>query len=694
MVLKVAVIGGGPSGLVTLKYLLEARKFFAGANIEAHLFEKAEDVGGIFSYRVYEDAELVSSKYLTTFSDFRVPEHEKDFLTPKRYVEYLKSYATRFALWDHIHLSTKVTSIRPDPTSTSQHVLTTSDAQGQVLVEHKYHAVAICSGLNQDPFIPDIPGLNASLFTSDEKGQNQNPLYKPGVSNYAGIETLHAADFKTRSQFGTDKTILILGVGETAMDIAHLAITSPTERVILCHRDGFHHAPKIIPQPYRAGGRSGGPDPNNPNKPLDCATASLFDTAYVPQVVQHGPWQWAVYDAFVTNMGWMISGTRVGFDQWVGGVSSKRLHTDSLLICKSDRAMPYISEQYRSKSRLNRWRTWLLNMELRPTGGKKIDLAPWPTHVDGEGVVHFERNERPESEKMRREKGIKPDIVIFATGYKQSFPFVPNAEAYPSLDASVTRGIFRDIDDGIAYIGFVRPAFGAIPPLAELQAQHWIYHLITSSKYRTYLSPSFKPPQRSHDAVEQYEMSYKLNCRDKDHDVAVTKRGVDQESYAYQLALDMGSAPTWIHILRTFGREVFFTWALGPNFPTKFRIVGPWANEDTAHEAARLMRADGELGKLVGRTGGAVFFFTYTLIPLIIFAPISIFMNTLNWLLMVLHLTAGNGPNLARSDLHGLLPQGVQHLETSVHMSDYSSVYRDVSAAACAVTPTSHHNGW
>lgn len=60
MVLKVAVIGGGPSGLVTLKYLLEARKFFAGANIEAHLFEKAKDVGGIFSYRVYEDAEVSS----------------------------------------------------------------------------------------------------------------------------------------------------------------------------------------------------------------------------------------------------------------------------------------------------------------------------------------------------------------------------------------------------------------------------------------------------------------------------------------------------------------------------------------------------------------------------------------------------------------------------------------------------------
>ncbi|KKY34246.1 putative dimethylaniline monooxygenase [Diaporthe ampelina] len=503
--------------------------------------------------------------------------------------------------------------------------------------------------------MPAVPGLNTPLPTPDEKRGYQTPNQNPGASLQPGIRILHASDFKTRSQFGKDKTVLILGVGETAMDIAHLAITSPTKRVVLSHRDGFISSPKIVPDPLRAGGRSGGPDPAHPNKPLDCATASLFDTAYVPPAIQRGPWLWAAYDAFVTNMAWAISGTRAGFDQWAGGVGPARLHTDSLLICKSDRALPYISEQYRSQSRLNRWRTWLINVELRPTGGRRIDLAPWPTHVDERGVVHFEENERPESMVMREEKGIRPDVVIFATGYKQSFPFVPKGDAYPSLDDSVTRGIFRNVEDGIAYIGFIRPAFGkkfflswnvsvllsthliflpgAIPPVAELQAQHWVYHLVTSPKFRPSFSPSFKPPRRSSDAVDGYEMDYKLKSRDKDHDFAATKRGVDQESYVYQLALDMGSAPTWTHVLGKFGREVFFTWAMGPNFPTKFRLVGPWANGEAAREAAGLMRRDGELGKLVRRTGGGVFFFTYTIIPLVVFAPISIFINTLCWCL-------------------------------------------------------------
>lgn len=56
--LKVAVIGGGPAGLVTLKYLVEAHKFFPGADIEAHLFEAHADIGGVFYHQVYEDAEV------------------------------------------------------------------------------------------------------------------------------------------------------------------------------------------------------------------------------------------------------------------------------------------------------------------------------------------------------------------------------------------------------------------------------------------------------------------------------------------------------------------------------------------------------------------------------------------------------------------------------------------------------------
>ena len=56
--MRVAVIGGGPSGLVTLKYLLEAKQSLGIEAIEARLFESEPEVGGTFSFRTYENAEV------------------------------------------------------------------------------------------------------------------------------------------------------------------------------------------------------------------------------------------------------------------------------------------------------------------------------------------------------------------------------------------------------------------------------------------------------------------------------------------------------------------------------------------------------------------------------------------------------------------------------------------------------------
>ena len=56
--MKVAVIGGGPSGLVTLKYLLRAHLSLDCEPTQARLFELGDSVGGAFSTRVYEDAEV------------------------------------------------------------------------------------------------------------------------------------------------------------------------------------------------------------------------------------------------------------------------------------------------------------------------------------------------------------------------------------------------------------------------------------------------------------------------------------------------------------------------------------------------------------------------------------------------------------------------------------------------------------
>ena len=216
--MRVAVIGAGPSGLVTLKYLKTAHEFFPIKPIEAKIFEAEADIGGTFAYRTYEEAELVSSKQLTTFSDFRPRKDDPDFLSATRYLEYLRQYCDRFELWPDIEFLSPVTSIlRRDGGGHIVHYRKDSKES-----TWECDAIAVCSGLHVSPNIPDLMGVEHIR------------------------KVLHSAEFKSREQFGQDTTVMILGTGETGVDIAHLAVTEPkVKRVVLCHRDGFLGAPKV-----------------------------------------------------------------------------------------------------------------------------------------------------------------------------------------------------------------------------------------------------------------------------------------------------------------------------------------------------------------------------------------------------------------------------------------------------------------
>lgn len=298
--MRVAVIGGGPSGLVQLKVLATAHEYFPSTEpFEVKLFESYDQVGGVFLHHVYEDAELVSSKFITSFSDFRPRPEDGDFLSSERYREYLTDYATHFRLWPYIHLRTSVTGIRRG--DTSEHVVSYQGPDGKEL-EWECDAIAVCSGVHSKAHIPDIPG----------------------IENVPTV--MHSQHFKERAQFGRDKTVLVLGSGETGCDISYLAVTSDTKRVIMCHRDGWIGAPKRNPGqrflPWLFGDTY-----NYPQLPVDVSQITLFDSMYVHPLVRDSLMIWNYYHFVALPAGcWLCGGSEYGVDQFVGQIYSDRFH--------------------------------------------------------------------------------------------------------------------------------------------------------------------------------------------------------------------------------------------------------------------------------------------------------------------------------------------------------------------------------
>ena len=237
--------------------------------------------------------------------------------------------------------------------------------------------------------------------------------------------------------------------------------------------------------------------------------------------------------------------------------------------------MPYISESYRPNTFLARLKRKIISVPLEPTHGRHIDLAPWPEYIDSDGIVHFRTTNRPESERMKQVK-VQPDLVIFCTGYTQTFPFLdPN---YPTPEQADVRRIWSSSLPTLGFIGFVRPGFGAIPPLSELQAQLFVLNLLQTcggSASGVQLAHPISPvPLGPHPY-------YNLRVGNVPAGAGVGVGGrkltyaVDHESYAYQLALDMGSVPSFFSVLRR-GPKMLLCWALAPNFNAKFRLEGPW----------------------------------------------------------------------------------------------------------------------
>lgn len=98
-----------------------------------------------------------------------------------------------------------------------------------------------------------------------------------------------------------------------------------------------------------------------------------------------------------------------------------------------------------------------MNVPIKKTNGKKIDTVIWPDSVDEEGFMRFGQDKIAKNPDLLNVQ-IKPDVMVFATGYTQEFPFLD--KDYPVVAQTNVRGVYKDGDVTLGFIGLVRPAIG------------------------------------------------------------------------------------------------------------------------------------------------------------------------------------------------------------------------------------------
>mmetsp|Transcript_7477 Transcript_7477/g.24465 ORF Transcript_7477/g.24465 Transcript_7477/m.24465 type:complete len:501 (+) Transcript_7477:34-1536(+) len=444
----ICVIGAGPSGLVAAKHLRDV-------GYTVTVLERSSKVGGTFVHKAYDDARLVSSKYLTAFSDLRSPTTAADHMSLPEYVAYLEEYCDRQELWSLMRFGTEVLRVTRETVNgalvynveTRASEAYPADAGGAAQAGEgrtrtaQFDAVCVCSGLHEVPYTPAIAGADSF----------------DGVS-------LHSCEYKERSLF-KGRRVLVLGCGETGMDLAYRAVHTAAATAISVKR-GF------LAVPYEGWG----------GVPLDTLIANLFEHCHEHWLLHALHVKWAVTTVFIRAGFWLTTGSSAGWDQWVGHVEQvKRGHH---ILCKSTAALPFMNRPAKRKTWRHRLWSWLDPPHKRVD--KDILTFPAPAKIEGRRVTFVDGTT------------FEADVLVYATGYCQRFPFLEPVSCPPPAaggagEAGGWRGgsgargeedplpsehfIVSAEEPTLAFLGFVRPNVGAIPPMSELQVLWWIEKL-------------------------------------------------------------------------------------------------------------------------------------------------------------------------------------------------------------------------
>jgi hypothetical protein len=375
---QVCIIGAGSSGITAAKALKEK-------GITFDCFEKGSNIGGVWRYNndnglssAYRSLHINTNRVVMAYSDFPMPYDYPMFPHHSDIIEYFENYVEHFKLREHITFNTSVTD-----------VIRNSDGSYKVILDNRqsydYQYVIVANGHHWNPRFP-------------------TPAFK---GEFTG-EILHSHYYREAEQV-QNKDVLVVGIGNSAVDIACEAARQHKGKVVISTRSGAYITPNWIwSMPF-----------DNLANPL---------TAKLPLWLQR----------FLLNTTlWLARGKQEDYG-----------------VPKPNR--PVLSEHPTLSQDL-----------LNLSGRGLIKFKPNINEFRGKTVVFEDGTEQDF------------DMIIYATGYKITFPFLKH---YAEFDIEETNniGLYNKVIHpdykNLFFLALIQP-LGAIMPLAEIQAK-WIAKII------------------------------------------------------------------------------------------------------------------------------------------------------------------------------------------------------------------------
>jgi dimethylaniline monooxygenase (N-oxide forming) len=230
----VAVIGAGSSGIAAGKTLHEQ-------GFEFEVFEKSDRVGGNWVFRnrngmssSYATLHINTSRERMEYPDYPMPKSYPDFPHHSHIAQYFDDYVDHFGFRDRISFQTGVERAdrRPDG------LWELSTERGET---KRFDALLVANGHHWDPRMPE-------------------PAF-PGSDTFEG-EQIHSHAYVDPEQL-KDKDVVVLGMGNSAMDIAVDASYHAASTVLAARRGAWVIPKYLFGKPLD---QIGGSDPRVPVK--------------------------------------------------------------------------------------------------------------------------------------------------------------------------------------------------------------------------------------------------------------------------------------------------------------------------------------------------------------------------------------------------------------------------------------------